>query len=1101
MSRYATVRSFLLALVGLLLLAPATFGQAVTTSTVVGRVVDDENGQPLAGVQIMVRNQATGVVNGTTTGEDGRFVISGLRPGGPYLVEARLIGYRTESIDAVQLDLGEREDLQFELAVEAVTVEEIRVTARVLGEQVSGGVASVVQQEDIANAPTLGRDLADFVRFTPQAIVQNADDDGPSVSIAGQNNRYNSMYIDGAVNNDVFGLSAQGTNGGQTGATPISMDAIEEFQIAISPFNVTQSGFTGGAINAITRSGTNTFTGSAFYQLRNESFAGKTPTENPDVTRRRLPDFTTWRAGFRFGGPIVQNKAFFFLNGELLRSTTPRPFDETYIGDSAGQLDELSQFLIDEAGYDPGGFGDKESFLDDEKVLGKIDWNLNDDHRLTVRHSYSHSENVDAFDSGVRTIEYSNTSEVFPNTTNSTAVELNSRLGNDFANKLILGATFVRDDRDIAGEPFPHVHISDGAGTIHLGPEPFSTANILNQDVFTLTDNFNWYRGKHTLTFGTNFEFYDIANLFIPFNFGWYFFFGGMEDFMEAVETGQAPFASGVLRGWSLVGDPNRIGDESENIGAFKAYQIGFYAQDQIDVSDRLDLTLGLRVDVPKITTTPRFAPDVFDTTIPAVEAQYDLKGAAPGETPDALPYFQPRFGFNYDAARDGSTRLRGGAGVFLGRVPFVWPGGMFLNNGANTGVVERFFTGGIPFRPDPTNGVTNEDFGASSPIPSGRLEIFEEGYRYPTVFRTSLGVDHLFASGFLAILEAQYTKTLDNFFIENVNLNSECARQLDGPDTRTVFACEVDGGQINGTANLIDDRYTNIHRVGSTSEGYTYDISAQLRKEIAGHGQLSVAYTYGDAKSIFDGTSSQLNSNWRFREIVSRKDFDLSRSDFSLGSRVLAQFRWRQEFIENLATTISLVYTGESGRPFSYIIDESEFMMGEVDSDNASLLYVPTDASELMFDPILDSDDNVVMTAAQQAAEFDEFIDGIPALRENRGRHVERNNDRTPFENVIDLRAIQEFSVKGQNLAVTLDVFNFTNLLNNDWGRRWFNIFSYSPIEFQRFDTMNGNLTPVYQFFDDDINSKSDLFDQFIHDAGVYSSRWQLQLGVRYSF
>lgn len=1090
-SRFGALALGLVAALSLGSLAEVS-AQSVTTSAISGRTVTPD-GAALGSVQVTVLHTATGVQSTALTQDDGRFFVPGLRPGGPYRVQAEFIGRATAVLENLTLALGETEDVTLVLADEAIELEGILVEGQREGRGQAQGVSTVLDEEEIAALPTLSRDFADYIRFTPQAFVDNDDDDGPAISIAGQNNRYNTIYIDGAVSNDVFGLSAQGTNGGQTGASPISMDAIEEFHIAISPFDVTQSGFTGGAINAITRSGTNTFQGSVFSEFRNEGLAGQTPTADPTLVQERLPDFTNWRAGFRLGGPIVKDKMFFFINGEILRAQSPQPFNVPYEGDSADELESLRQFLIDEAGYDPGSFGDKEATLDSDKALVKLDWNLHENHRLTIQNSYSKSDNIDAFRSGATTINFSNNSEVFPNRTNATTLELNSRFTDRISNKFIAGYTTVSDDRDFAAQPFPTIEISDGAGEINLGAEPFSTANLLEQNIFTLTNNLNWFLGEHTLTFGTHLEHYDIANLFIPFNFGWYFFFGGLEDFKTAVRTGEAPFATGVLRGFSLVGDESNFGDESENIGAFNAYQIGAYVQDEWEVSDRFDLTLGIRFDVPEITTNPRFAPDVFDTTIPAIQQHYSLNGARPGETPAAQVYFQPRVGFEYDLDEREQTVLRGGAGIFMGRVPFVWPGGMFLNNGANTGIVAEFFTGGIPFRADPANAVTNEDFGASSPIPSGRLEIFEEDFRYPTVFRTSLGLDRAFDSGLNATVEGQFTKTIDNILLTNVNLNPACLRPMTGPDSRQIYACE--GG------NLIDDRYTNIHRVGSTSDGYTYDITLALEQPITDNLRASASYTYGDAEAVNDGTSSQLNSIWRFPATVGGgNNLQQARSDFSIGHRVLTRATWRQEFLENLPTSLSVTYVGESGRPFSYIIRNSEAMMGLEDAADAELFFVPQNASDLTFAA---TDD---MSAAQQAAELEEFIQGSPYLNGRRGQYAERNGDRTPFENVIDLRLGQEFlfDVGGvQNRGeIYLNIFNFTNLLNGDWGRRYVGIFSHSVLTFEEFqDPDNGDFTPVYTYQRPDLNSKEDLFDNLISDSGTYSSRWQMQIGVRYSF
>lgn len=1116
-----------LLLAGLAWAAPAR-AQGVTTASITGRVAS-ETGEALAGVQIVATNGATGAEQRVVTRSDGRFNLRGLRPGGPYRVEASLLGYGAEATQGIRLDLGQTQEVNFTLRAQAVALEGLTVTAeRDAG--VRNGVSTTVDERTIENAPTLGRELVDIARFTPQAFVANEDDDGAAISIAGQNNRANALYIDGVVNNDVFGLSAQGTNGGQTGAPPISLDAIEQLQIAISPFDVTQSGFTGGALNAITRSGTNRFQGSAYYQLRNESLAGETPGPGiADSLRSGLPNFSNARYGFRFGGPLVRDRLFFFVNGELLRSQTPTTFKPgLYTGASLSRLDQIGQVLREETGYDPGSFADKASSLDDNKLFAKIDWNISDNHRLAVRNSYSHSDNTDAFASGTDAINYANDSEVFPNTTNSTALELNSSFGNRFANRLLLGYTTVRDDRNFAGSPFPKVQIQDGAGDIFLGSEQYSTGNILNQNIFSFTDNFNLYAGRHTLTFGTHNEFYDIGNLFLRQNFGSYIY-SSVDDFLQSVcaaGSGQSAYCQQLkqkmggtitpaeprsfARGFSLV--DNVTGDASNAIGAFRAYQLGFYAQDEFQATDRLRLTAGLRMDIPKITTDPRFAPDVFQTTIPQIqqEQQIALNGARPGQTPKALPYFSPRLGFNYDVRGDGSTQLRGGLGIFTGRVPFVYPGAMYLNNGATTGYVSGRSTlpdgSPVPFVPDPGNGLVASDFGQKV-IPSGELDIFEDGYRYPRVFRTSLGVDHNLPFGFQGTLEGQYTKALDNIQVQNINLKPQ-NDHLDGPDNRPVYNYGVNTrfGSLDANATRIDPRYTSILKVGNTSEGYTYDVTASLVKQFGDRLSARLAYSYGDAFSVNDATSDQIFSVWRFNENVNGLNFlDRARSDFSLGSRILGLLTYRQEFLRNLATTISAVYTGETGRPFSYIIGNNFGFTGE-GSGTTPLLYVPNSASELAFQDITDRSGAVVTTAAEQATAFDRFIDGNAYLRSRRGGYAERNATRAPFENVIDLKLAQEVfaNIAGRRNGVelTLDIFNFTNLLNRDWGRRYDVGFrTVDLLRFERFrDPENGDLTPVYTFRRNEKNI-DEYWDNRILDFGNYGSRWLMQLGVRYTF
>ncbi|HEU5210785.1 MAG TPA: TonB-dependent receptor [Longimicrobiales bacterium] len=1105
--------------------------QGVTTSTLTGRVTD-ESGAPLSNVEVVITNTSTGAQVQTLTRGDGRYLMPALRPGGPYRIEATSIGYQANAVEDVRLALGETRNVDITLSTQAVALEGIAVEGR-RGTDVSGGVRTVVDAATIERAPTLNREIVDVARLTPQAFVSNEDDDGAAISIAGQNAEYNGLFIDGVVNNDVFGLSAQGTPGGQTGAPPISFDALEQMQIAISPFDVTQSGFTGGAINAITRSGTNEFTGSLYWQTRSATFAGESPGPDylfgEDNPRLELPEFSNDRIGFRLGGPIVRNKLFFFVNGELFRSETPRPFQLTdYEGDSRDMIEDLRQIVLEETGYDAGDFGTKASTLDDNKVLAKIDWSINDDHRMSLRHSYSQSDNIDAFASTIDEINYANNSEVFPNTTNSTALELNSRFGTQFANRLLLGLNVVSDDRDYAGDPFPAVTIEDGSGEIALGSEAFSTGNILEQTIFSVTNNLNWFLGEHTLTFGASFEYFDIMNLFIRQNFGAYTY-GSVDDFLQSVcaaGTGASQYCQDLgpvaparplsfNRGFSLVDD--LIGDESNASAAFNAYQVGFYAQDEFQATDRLRLTAGIRVDIPKITTKPRFADDADQTLAAIVAEGYDLEGAQPGETPKAQPYIAPRLGFNYDLAGDQTLQLRGGLGIFTGRVPFVYPGAMYTNNGVTTGFVSgTLLENGdpIPFVPNPENGLTAEDFGLD-PIPNGELDLFTEDFKYPQVFRTSLGLDAQLPYGFLGTLEAQYTKNMSNIVVTNINLREQNA-QLNGPDNRRVYYYGWNStfNSINQSASLIDPRYGGgIYKVGSTSEGYAYDLTASLQRTFFGEDlSTRLSYTYGDSKSLNDATSDQIQSTWRFNENVHGNNFlELARSDWSIGHRVLAMATYRKEFLGNLGTTISAIYTGESGRPYSFQIGSNIGFTGE-GSGTAPLAFIPENGSDLTFEDWTTG--GVTYTAAEQAAAFEEFIANNEYLNSRRGQYAERNAQRTPFEHVVDVRLAQEIFAdiggRRNSIEATLDIFNFTNLLNRSWGVRYNPGFrTVDLLTFRRF-VSEDDLTPVYRFpmisqrgegDEVGVENMDEYWERRVLDFGSYGSRWLMQFGLRYSF
>ena len=1204
MKRFATI-PILLAVCLLASSLPA-LGQGVTTATMRGQVVD-ETDQPLPGANVIAVHQPSGSQYGTTTNPNGQFTLPNMRVGGPYQLRVTFVGYETYTQTGLQLSLNQVYELDVELQPATEELEGVEITAERGGvfNAERTGIERSIGAEEIDTSPTLGRDLADFTRLTPQAYVENDDDDGPAISIAGQNNRYNSIFIDGAVNNDVFGLSAQGTNGGQTGVTPISLDAIEQFQVSVSPFDVTQSGFTGGAINAVTRSGTNRFEGSVYYFGRRDWLTGRDPIAGSDGVRGRLNQFTDDRFGFRLGGPIINDELFFFVNAEYLERAIPQPYSPSnYLGDSGpDELEQIRSVLQQEVGFDPGSFRDKTSTVESPKVFAKINWNLSQNHKLMVRHSYTKGDNVDQFRSGGTNINYTSSAEVFPSTTNSTAIELTSAFGDNMSNKFIAGYTRVRDDRDAAAI-FPTVTIADGANNseISLGAEPFSTANVLEQDVFTVTNNFSYFAGNHTITVGTHNEFYSIFNTFIPFNYGSYEYFS-RDDFLQGVCAAgngsssycQTNFPGGatnptnlILRGFSipdLANNTGQFGDNSNNAETFNAFQFGVYAQDEWRVTDNLRLTLGVRLDVPKITTEPPFFSDEFDgvddgdgvfestleaiqngeeidtqasstnpldtevtfTNVPGFDG-YDLKGAEPGQTPAVQFLVSPRVGFNWDVRGDRATQLRGGVGIFTGRVPYVWPGGMFLNNGVSNGFFARF--GDNPFRPNPANGLTQLDFpsefggitDAEALAPSGRLEIFEDDFKYPQVLRTNLGVDQRLPFGFVGTLEAQYTKTLSNLTITNLNIKP-ANETLDGPDNRPIWAYgtpDEDGAWPLQEA-LIDPRYDVVHRVGSTSEGYAYDITARLQNEVStDYGTFggSASYTYGDSFTINDGTSSQINSNWEDVENVNGlNNLDLSRSDFSIGHRVLANFTYSVG-----GSTLSVLYTGESGRPFSYIIGDSgdDFLVGAGGGgDDRALFFVPNQASDFDF---VDADvgpDDVLVTANQQRQALNAFINGIDALSERRGDYMERNDDRTPFEHVVDLRFRQELFgtffedafERSQKLELTVDIFNFTNFLNEKWGRRYFGIGDLAVTQFQGFDEdalADGQYVPEYAFtapfaqflndnptFDassltaDDLeraiegyNSKDDVFRNEIIDSGSnYGSRWQIQIGFRYTF
>jgi len=1068
------------------------FAQGTTTSGMNGRVIGTDS-ETLPGATVVAIDVPSGSQYGTVTDLDGYYRIPNMNVGGPYTITITFVGYEPFVKEGIFLTLGQTFKLDVNLSEQAQVLEGVVITAK-QNDVFDGnrtGAETYMSNAEIQTMPSLDRSLGDFARVTPQAKVAT----NGAISIAGQNNRYNAISIDGAVNNDVFGLAAQGTNGGQTGGTAISLDAIDQFQIVLAPYDVRQGGFAGASINAVTRRGSNEFEGSAYYLFRNQGLAGKTPGAIEVDERKKLDDFSASTYGLRVGGPIIKNKLFFFLSAEFQREETPKPYSfSDYTGDSdQADLDAFADKLRG-YGYDPGGYLDKTNKLDGNKFLARLDWNIGDNHKLMIRHSYVKNESTNEPSSSKTRISFANNGVYFPSVTNSFAAELKSNFAN-MSNSLIVGYTTVRDNRDPIGGKFPALRIYDGAGTIYAGSEPYSTGNQLDQDIFTITDNFSLYKGKHTITFGVNFELSKTYNLFMRKAFGEYRY-STLDDFMnnETVPAYQ------YERGYSLVDDV--VGDGSAAAADFRTSQFGFYVQDDIQVSDDFKVTAGLRFDIPFYLDQPNPGPygdavwqNFNDSTLALVrDYGYDTEGAKAGEMPKAQLMFNPRVGFNWDINGNQKTQLRGGIGIFTSRLPLVWPGGSYTNNGVTIGGVYHRSSWGEPiwFRPEWDNQYTAQDFGAEDPIPSGQMDLFAENFKYPQVLRTSVAVDHKLPWGLVGTLEALYTKTLNNVLYFNLNqVPAEGNHITAGEDQRPLYP---DGEKI-------DSRYTRIMLGTNTSEGYSYNITAQLAKQFQKGFSGNVAYTFGSAKAMNDGTSSQNSSQWRYMENVNGlNNLDLSYSDFDLGHRIMLFLSYRADYANNFASTFSIYYNGMSGDRYSYVYNDYGDLNGE--GENAgNLIWIPKDAGDInLVDMGAEGDDDYVSAAAQWA-ELDKFISSDKYLNDNRGGYAERNGARLPFESIMDFKFIQDFYLNTGNgqrhtLQLTFDIFNFSNLLNKDWGaRRFITNDAFQLVEFEGFE--DDGTTPKFTYSGSD--NVEDIYN--INDSGVSSSRWQGQIGVRYIF
>ncbi len=1047
---------------------------AQVTSSAINGIVTDASGS-LPGVTVVATHNPTGTKYATSTREDGRYNFPNVAVGGPYTITASFIGYRETTLENINLVLGENRRIDLVMVPSAVqlgTVEVSGIQDKLFNSSRNGTQTNISQQQ-IQNLPSLSRSLSDYTRLTPQSVQV-----GAGTSIGGANNRFNNISIDGAVNNDVFGLAASGTPGGQTGVEPISLEAIDQIQVVIAPYDVRQGGFTGGGVNAITKSGSNKTSVAAFFYGRNQEFAGVTPTNDPTAQLLKLDNFQDYQTGFGIGAPIVKNKAFFYVNAELTRRRNPLGFipGTSSSNITLSEINSITQ-LANSFGYDPGSAAGFTNRNNSQKIFGRIDWNLDDKNRLTLRHNYikgiseSGSQSTNAF-------TFANGGIFFPSITNASVLELKTQISNSASNNLLLTYTTIDDDRDPFGNPFPRVRLNLNYGgtnrSVFLGGEEFSVANKLDQTILELTNNTTLYKGKHTLTFGTHNEFYKFKNLFIRENFGNYTYNLSSEADINNVPNIRP---QSYALSYSLVG-------EQQFAPEFRALQLGFYIQDEWEVNDRVKLNLGVRADIPIFLDNP--ASNGF------FNFQFGSFGVATERVPKAKILASPRVGFNWDMNGDRTTQVRGGAGIFTGRVPYVWVANQYNNTGIE---YARLFVSGnnVPanfrFNPDPFNQPKAEDLGLATA--TSEINVTDENFKFPQNFRANLAVDRKLFWGINGTLEGIFTKAINAVDYKDLNLQDP-QTNLTGADNRPLHP--FTGG---GTRNRVSrtSNYTNVILLTNTNKGYSYSFTASFDKPFENGFTAFAAYTIGESFDVAQTTSSQAVSNWRFTPNVNGlNNLELARSTFDYRHKVTSALTYSVSYAKNFATTISLFYSGLSGQPFSYIYQgdlNKEDLSANTSND---LIYIPRNAGEINFVQ------NGSLTPADQWAALDAFITSDEYLNSRRGQYAERNGARTPWNHQIDLRLMQDIKIQSgtmQNkLQITFDVFNVANLLNKKWGRQFF-VSNQTAQVIRHAGFLAGTNTPTFTFTP--INNAQT--DNKPWNASNLGSRWQAQLGLRYSF
>lgn len=1086
-------------LMAVVLLCTTVMMAQVTTSRMSGRVTDAEG--PVMGATVVATHTPSGTVYGSITNQEGRFNLPGLRVGGPYTVEVSFMGYGSNITSDIVVGLGAAYVHDVVLSEENVSLSQVLITAkRTKFSTAKTGAVTNISNTQLASMPTVNRSISDIARISPYAN---------GMSMSGGDGRSTNFTVDGANFNNNFGLSSSLPGGGN----PISLDAIEEVQVVIAPFDVRQTNFIGGGINAITKSGTNKFKGSAYTYFNNQDMRGN-KINGVDFGVRNEESTTTY--GVTLGGPIIKNKLFFFVNAESVKTPGQvvnwRPsedgvanLDLSLSRTSIADMELVRNHLIDNYGYDPGSYSDYPADQTNKKLLARIDWNINDDNKLSLRYNYVKNQgwnatNGNSNNAGSRnrsmnrisenSMAFSNSTYSMDNIVNSISFDLNSRISDKLSNQFLATYSKIQDARGTNSSPFPFIDIMNGLDEfgnqidepyMSAGYELFTWNNAVNNNTYTVTNNLTYYLDNHTITGGVSFE-HQLANNSYMRNGTGYYRYASMEDFLNQA----APRDFALTYGY----------DGEKNPNAEVAFtQLGIYAQDDWNVNDNFKLSFGIRADYLKykdnlITNNKIKALDFGGTSIDT------------GEWPEANVQFSPRVGFTWDIKGDQSMKLRGGTGIFSGRLPLVF----FTNMPTNSGMVQGSAQFNTRYNSDGSvSSVAPELAGLAGPMITDVSEMIdrlnlpntispEDGelpssvnavasdFKMPQVWKTSLAFDYQVPTSFpmQVTVEGIYTKTLNGVMLKNYNLMQPDATwdRFSGSDNRYIYPNEDDITYTDKDAYVLSN----------TSEGWGAIGNITVKAQPVHDLNLMAAYTYTESKEISGMPGSNAFSAYSGLEAVNGPHLpELQRSQYVVPSKVIGSASYKLPWSNNTlksATLINVFYSGYSPSGYSYTYTN------DINGDGVStdLIYIPKDRGDI----------NFVSTADEDA--FFNFMAQDDYLSSHKGEYAEANSARNPWVHSFDLRLSREYYINvGESkntLQFTLDFINVGNMLNSKWGVEKINRISNNS-QILTYEGVNGSNEPTFSF-----PQVSGEYPDKSYDYNYYfGNAWKLQAGVKYSF
>ena len=1068
----------------------------ITTAAMGGRVIDDM-AEPVIGASVRAVHEPSGSVYGAVTNVDGRYSIQGMRTGGPYTVTVSYVGFSTQTFSNLTLQLGEVYNLNVDLSENIAQLGEVVVTATAskFAAEKTGAVTNI-NQATMVNLPTVSRSISDVVRMSPYS--------GGGMSFAGGDGRSTNFTVDGANFNNNFGLSSALPGGG----TPISIDAIEEMQVVVTPFDVRQTNFIGGGVNAVTKSGTNTFKGTAYTYYKSENLHG-TRLAGQDAARARDRQYVY---GATLGGPIIKNKLFFFVNAEYTktpgvvnrwRASADGVADKTnYISRTTlSDMQRVSDFMKQKYGYDTGSATNFPADESNKKLLARIDWNITQDHHLAVRYNYTkntawNSTNGNSSNTGYRlngmnrlseySMAFANSMYSQDNVVKTISADLNSHFGSNLSNQLLFTYTKIDDIRGSNSAPFPFIDIMAGYSTaadgtvtqtlepyMSLGYELFTWNNGVHNNVTTITDNFTAYLGAHKLTAGISYE-HQMANNAYMRNGTGYYRYRSLDDFLNSA----APEAVALTYGYD--GEKNPAAQVRFN-------QYGLYAQDEWSLGNNLKLTGGIRFD------NISFNNDDVMTNNAILALDYGGKKVDTGAWPKTNIQISPRFGFTWDVFGDKRLKIRGGTGLFAGRLPLVF----FTNMPTNSNMVQygpysvnTKYNNGVVTSRDPKLDqfagriVTDVNemisiLGTPTSISPAEGAVGNEvngvahNFKMPQVWKSSIGIDYQVPVSFPLTVtgEFNYTDNINAVRLINWNINeSALTERFQGADNRMIYPS-------NYTYNK-----TNAFVLSNTHKGYGWTANFTVNATPIENLDIMAAYTHTVMKEVTGMPGSNATSAWQGLYTVDGPNFaKLQNSQYVTPDRLIASVTYTYN-----KDHFSLFYTGYSYNGYSYYY--SNDMNG--DGIGYDLMYIPRNDSEINFANEADR------------ADFWAFVEQDKYLKNHKGEYAEAYSARAPWVHQFDFRWAHDFDLKVGNtnhkLQISADVENIGNMLHSSWGVPKFFSAETNNGRILKYEGRDANNVPSFSLYrDSNGNAPKKTWDY----NRAYDNAWRIQLGVKYYF